>query len=45
MRNYLIGFREVGWPTEPIVEHFRELLGREQADRIFATIEAESAEG
>ncbi len=25
--NYLIGFREVGWDTAPIVAHFRELLG------------------
>jgi hypothetical protein len=44
MRNYLIGFREVGWPTDPIVEHFRELLGREEADRIFESIEAELSE-
>jgi hypothetical protein len=44
MRNYLIGFREVGWPTDPIVEHFRELLGREEADRILEGIEAELAD-
>ena len=43
MRNYLIGFREVGWPTEPIVEHFREFLGREEADRLFESIEIELA--
>jgi hypothetical protein len=44
MRNYMIGFREVGWPTDPLVEHFRELLGREEADRIFESIEAELSE-
>jgi hypothetical protein len=44
IRNYLIGFREIGWPTEPIAEHFRELLGREPADRILATVEAEFAD-
>jgi hypothetical protein len=44
MRNYVIGFREVGWPTDPLVEHFRELLGREEADRIFQSIEAELSE-
>jgi hypothetical protein len=25
--NYLIGFREVGWDTAPVVAHFRPLLG------------------
>jgi hypothetical protein len=44
MRNYVIGFREVGWPTDPLVEHFRELLGREEADRIFQSIEVELSE-
>jgi hypothetical protein len=27
VRNYLIGFREVGWDTAPVVTHFRALLG------------------
>jgi Glycosyl transferase family 2 len=27
VRNYLIGFRELGWDTAPIVEHFRTMLG------------------
>lgn len=27
VRNYLIGFREVGWDTAPVVAHFRALLG------------------
>jgi hypothetical protein len=41
MRNYLIGFREVGWPTDDVIEHFRELLGREEADRIHDSIESD----
>lgn len=27
VRNYLIGFHEVGWDTAPVVAHFRSLLG------------------
>jgi UDP-glucose 4-epimerase len=27
VRNYLIGFREVGWDTTQVVEHFRAFLG------------------
>jgi hypothetical protein len=27
LRNYLIGFQELGLPTEPIVDHFNELIG------------------
>jgi hypothetical protein len=41
MRNYLIGFREVGWPTDDVIAHFRELLVREEADRICASIESD----
>jgi hypothetical protein len=44
IRNYLIGFREVGWPTEPIVEHFRAHLGPEAADRVIAEVELDLAE-
>ena len=29
MRNYLIGFREVGWDTEPVIEHFRTFHGEQ----------------
>jgi len=45
MRNYLIGFREVGWSADAMVEHFRELLGREEADRILESIEVDLAAG
>jgi hypothetical protein len=38
-RNYLIGFREVGLPTDGIVEHFRDRLGAATADRLFERIE------
>jgi hypothetical protein len=44
IRNYLVGFREVGWPTGPIVEHFRGHLGRDEADRVIEAIELELAE-
>jgi UDP-glucose-4-epimerase GalE len=27
VRNYLIGFREVGWDTGPIIDHFKAFLG------------------
>jgi hypothetical protein len=27
IRNYLIGFGELGWDTAPVVEHFRAFLG------------------
>lgn len=29
VRNYLIGFREVGWDTQPVIDHFRTLLGEQ----------------
>ncbi|MGJ5205396.1 UDP-glucose 4-epimerase GalE [Bradyrhizobium sp. HKCCYLR20261] len=29
VRNYLIGFREVGWDTRPVVDHFKKLLGEQ----------------
>lgn len=48
IRNYLIGFDEIGWDTAEMQEHFREQLGRRNADRIFAAIRKElasSAEG
>lgn len=41
IRNYLIGFGEVGWDTTEMQEHFRELLGRRKADNIFAAVRKE----
>jgi hypothetical protein len=29
VRNYLIGFQELGWDTDPVYEHFREFLGED----------------
>ncbi|HEX6216657.1 MAG TPA: glycosyltransferase [Vicinamibacterales bacterium] len=29
VRNYLIGFQELGWDTDPVFEHFREFLGED----------------
>ncbi len=42
IRNHLIGRRELGWDDTPVRAHFRDLLG-EQADRIFARVDAELA--
>jgi Glycosyl transferase family 2/LicD family len=36
IRNYHVGFREVGWDTAPIVEHFTELLGKHEKLEIVA---------
>jgi hypothetical protein len=44
IRNYLIGFREIGWPTDAIVDHFRTHLGPAEADRVIEAIELELAE-
>ena len=43
IRNYMIGFTELGLPTEPIEEHFREFLGSGIAVPIFEKIRAEMA--
>lgn len=43
IRNYLIGFRELGWNTAPVAEHFKTLLGEETATRLIANIEEELA--
>jgi hypothetical protein len=29
VHNYLVGFREIGWDTEQVVRHFKELLGEQ----------------
>jgi hypothetical protein len=34
VRNYLIGFRELGWDTAPVVDHFKTLLGKEAWDHV-----------
>jgi hypothetical protein len=34
VRNYLLGWREIGWDPEPIAAHFRELLGEGAAARV-----------
>lgn len=45
IRNYLIGFGEIGWDTREMQEHFRERLGQKTADRMFAAIRKELAAG
>ena len=41
MRNYLIGFQELGLETTEVREHFASLLGPEVAKSIFQAIDAE----
>jgi hypothetical protein len=43
MRNYYIGFTELGLSTAEMESHFAELLGAELSTRIFADIKAELA--
>jgi hypothetical protein len=38
MRNYLIGFNELGIGTAEMEAHFAELLGAQTSTRIFAEI-------
>jgi hypothetical protein len=45
MRNYFIGFIELGLETAEMEAHFAELLGAETAARIFAEIRQELAGG
>jgi hypothetical protein len=44
VRNYIIGFREVGLPTSGMLEHFREHLGVDAADRLFERLRGALAE-
>ncbi len=43
LRNYLIGFRELGWNTAPIVEHFKTVLGEDTAAQLILRLEQEIA--
>lgn len=39
VHNYLIGFREVGWDTRPVIDHFRSLLGEQAWSAVIDAIE------
>ena len=41
IRNYIIGFRELGMQTTEVEEHFRSLLGEDEANSIFQSIDNE----
>lgn len=43
IRNYVIGFCEVGWPLDELEVHFRELLGDSVANPILDAAKAEAA--
>uniref|UniRef100_UPI004056BA0E glycosyltransferase family 2 protein n=1 Tax=Candidatus Electronema sp. TaxID=2698783 RepID=UPI004056BA0E len=43
IRNYLLGFSELGLDTAPVREHFTALLGREKAEAVFREVAAEMA--
>jgi glycosyltransferase involved in cell wall biosynthesis len=38
IRNAMIGFNELGWNTNAMVQHFQELLGHEVANRIVTNV-------
>jgi Glycosyl transferase family 2 len=38
IRNYYIGFQELGWDTGPITEHFSMILGRDNEAQVAATL-------
>ena len=44
IRNYMIGFSELGWDLEPLKDHFVEFLGPWIARPIFERVESELAE-
>ncbi|MGO9773406.1 MAG: LicD family protein, partial [Roseiarcus sp.] len=39
VRNYLIGFRELGWDTAPVVDHFKTFLGEQIWQRVTELLE------
>ena len=41
LRNYLIGWDELGLPLEPVLEHFRQLAGPEIVEEVTARWKAE----
>lgn len=43
VRNYLIGWEELGLPTAPVLDHFRDLIGADAVQSILARYEAEQA--
>ncbi len=43
MRNYLIGYRELGLPTREMEAHYRELIGDEAANAILQDLKDELA--
>jgi len=45
IRNYLIGWRELGLDEQPVLDHFREHLGADVVAPIVATVERERASG
>ena len=43
IRNYFIGFRELGWDTAPVIAHFEEVLGKGPTDQIVSSLKWELA--
>jgi hypothetical protein len=41
IRNYMLGFTELGWDLQPLKDHFVDLLGANSANEIFERVEAE----
>ena len=45
IRNYAIGYAELGWDDSDLKAHFAELLGDDNAQRIFGDVEKEMSSG
>jgi hypothetical protein len=45
IRNYMLGFTELGWDLQPLKDHFVDLLGANNANEIFERVEAELGHG
>jgi hypothetical protein len=44
LRNYIIGWREVGLPLKEIVEHFNGILGEEKVKNVLVNLIQEMRE-
>lgn len=44
IRNYILGWREVGRPIDDIVEHFTKLLGAEVVEKVLQAVDAEDTD-
>jgi hypothetical protein len=41
IRNYVLGWQEIGWDIDPIVEHFSSILSRAAVEKIVAEVKVD----